>query len=159
MEFSISQFFVKAKILTVVYFLPYSSVIQRDVSSPLDTKIIPPKTTEQFKYTGELCKLQVHGQMSVLCSPKFKLLTLACRSHFPDPTSFLAPLPHLKDAVPLLEIRSSRLPPGSCTKTPLSELPLWLSWLITLHSVHEHTDLSPGLALWVKDLALPQAAI
>ena len=97
MEFSISQFFVKAKILTVVYFLPYSSVIQRDVSSPLDTKIIPPKTTEQFKYTGELCKLQVHGQMSVLCSPKFKLLTLACRSHFPDPTSFLAPLPHLKE--------------------------------------------------------------
>ena len=35
------------------------------------------------------------------------------------------------------------------------ELPLWLSGLRPQHSVHKDTDSIPGLAQWVKDLALP----
>ena len=34
------------------------------------------------------------------------------------------------------------------------EFPLWLGGLRTQHSVHEAVGLVPGLAQWVKDLAL-----
>ena len=36
------------------------------------------------------------------------------------------------------------------------EFPLWLSRLRAQHSVYEDVGLIPGLAQWVKDLALPQ---
>ena len=38
------------------------------------------------------------------------------------------------------------------------EFPLWLSGLRTLCSLCENVDFIPGLAQWVKDLALLQAA-
>lgn len=37
------------------------------------------------------------SQCAVLCSSKFKLLILACRSYFPDLISFQVPLPHLEE--------------------------------------------------------------
>ena len=39
-----------------------------------------------------------------------------------------------------------------------SELPSWLSWLRTQHSLHEDVGSVPDLAQWVKDPVLPQAA-
>ena len=39
------------------------------------------------------------------------------------------------------------------------EFLLWLSRLRTRHSVYEDAGLIPCLTQWVKDLALPQAAV
>ena len=41
----------------------------------------------------------------------------------------------------------------------VGEFPWWLSRLRTQHSVHENWDSIPGLAQWIKVLALPQAAV
>ena len=38
------------------------------------------------------------------------------------------------------------------------EFPLWLSGLRIPTSIREDVSLIPGLAQWVEDLALPQAA-
>ena len=43
-------------------------------------------------------------------------------------------------------------------KTSVSELPLELSGLRIQHCLSEDAGLIPGLALWVKDQVLPQAA-
>ena len=43
------------------------------------------------------------------------------------------------------------------TPAPL-EFPLWLSRLRTRWSVYKYAGWIPGLAQWVKDLALPKAA-
>ena len=39
------------------------------------------------------------------------------------------------------------------------KFPLWLSGLRTQRSLHEELGSIPGLAHWVKDLALPQVAV
>ena len=46
---------------------------------------------------------------------------------------------------------------SSCRKS-IWEFPLWLSGLRTQHSIPKGSGSIPGLAKWVKDLGLPQAA-
>ena len=41
----------------------------------------------------------------------------------------------------------------------MGEFPLWLSGLRTQYSLCEDVGLIPGIAQWVKDLALPQGAL
>ena len=41
----------------------------------------------------------------------------------------------------------------------VQELLLWLHWLRTQHSFRKDVGLIPGLAQWVKDLALLQAVV
>ena len=43
-------------------------------------------------------------------------------------------------------------------KETVLEFPYWLSRLRTQHSVHDNVGSTPGLAHWIKDLELPQAA-
>ena len=54
---------------------------------------------------------------------------------------------------------SSRPSEESVSRKRDWESPLWLNELRTQHSVHEDIACIPGLAQWVKDLALPKAVV
>ena len=60
-------------------------------------------------------------------------------------------------AIPLLGLYPEKTVIQKDTCTPL-EFPLWFNGLRTRHSVHEDVGSIPGLAQWVKVLALIQSA-
>ena len=54
-----------------------------------------------------------------------------------------------------LERGMEKILPRSPQKEQTLKFLLWLSRLRTQSSLHEDSDLIPGLAQWVKDLVLP----